>query len=56
MCLDWEFDLQLDLDAERVVAERAVEHRLESGLGLRSFDLLTSLLGHRGDCLVVVGY
>ena len=38
--------LQLDLDAERVIAERTVEDGLELGFGLRRLDLRTLLLCH----------
>ena len=40
----FELHLQLDFHAERVVAERAVEHRLEFGLGFWSLLLLAFLL------------
>ena len=43
---EWKY-LQLDLNTERVVAERAVENSLEPGLGLRGLHLLGSLLCHR---------
>ena len=43
--------LQLDLDAEAMVAERAVENGLELGLGLWRLYLSTLLLCHRQMCL-----
>ena len=38
--------LQLDLDAERVIAERTVEDGLELGFGLWRLDLRTLFLCH----------